>query len=169
MAIRPIVTEGDPVLNKVCHPVTKFDEKLSTLLDDMKETLLQARGLGLAAPQVGILRRVAIVVNENDEMLELVNPVILEQSGEQTGLEGCLSVPGMWGYVTRPDWVKVKAQDRNGNWFEVEGNDLTARCFCHELGHLDGHLYSEFCDKLYNSEELDELLGEEEEEMEAEK
>ena len=159
MAIRPIVTQGDPVLNKVCHSVTKFDEKLAILLDDMKETLTQARGLGLAAPQVGILRRVAIVVNENDEMLELVNPEILEQSGEQTGLEGCLSVPGLWGYVTRPDWVKVKAQDRDGNWFEVEGYDLTARCFCHELGHLDGHLYSELCDKLYNNEELDELLS----------
>lgn len=168
MAIRPIVTQGDPVLNKVCHPVTKFDEKLATLLDDMKETLTQARGLGLAGPQVGILRRVAIVVNENDEMLELVNPEILEQSGEQTGLEGCLSVPGMWGYVTRPDWVKVKAQDRNGNWFEVEGHDLTARCFFHELGHLDGHLYSELCDRLYNNEELDELLAAEEEEMEDE-
>ena len=168
MAIRPIVTQGDPVLNKVCHPVTKFDEKLATLLDDMKETLTQARGLGLAGPQVGILRRVAIVVNENDEMLELVNPEILEQSGEQTGLEGCLSVPGMWGDVTRPDWVKVKAQDRNGNWFEVEGHDLTARCFCHELGHLDGHLYSELCDRLYNNEELDELLAAEEEEMEDE-
>lgn len=168
MAIRPIVTQGDPVLNKVCHPVTKFDDKLATLLDDMKETLTQARGLGLAGPQVGILRRVAIVVNEHDEMLELVNPEILEQSGEQTGLEGCLSVPGLWGYVTRPDWVKVKAQDRNGNWFEVEGRDLTARCFCHELGHLDGHLYSELCDKLYNNEELDELLAAEEEEMEDE-
>ena len=168
MAIRPIVTQGDPVLNKVCHPVTKFDEKLATLLDDMKETLVQARGLGLAAPQVGILRRAVIVINENDEMLELVNPEILEQSGEQTGLEGCLSVPGMWGYVTRPDWVKVKAQDRNGNWFEVEGHDLTARCFCHELGHLDGHLYSEFCDRLYNNEELDELLAAEEEEKEDE-
>ena len=168
MAIRPIVTQGDPVLNKVCHPVTKFDDKLATLLDDMKETLTQARGLGLAGPQVGILRRVAIVVNEHDEMLELVNPEILEQSGEQTGLEGCLSVPGLWGYVTRPDWVKVKAQDRNGNWFEVEGRDLTARCFCHELGHLDGHLYSELCDKLYNNEELDELLSAEDDEMEDE-
>ena len=168
MGLRKILTDKDPALHKVCRPVEKFDWRLHRLLDDMAETMQDANGVGLAAPQVGILRRVAIVVNENDEMLELVNPEILEQSGEQTGLEGCLSVPGMWGYVTRPDWVKVKAQDRNGNWFEVEGNDLTARCFCHELGHLDGHLYSELCDRLYNNEELDELLAAEEEEMEDE-
>ena len=99
-----------------------------------------------------------IVVNDQDEMLELVNPEILAQDGEQEGLEGCLSLPGKWGYVKRPEWVKVKAQDRTGAWFEVEGTGLTARCFCHELSHLDGHLYSELCDRLYTSDELDEIM-----------
>lgn len=164
MAIRTILTEGDPALNKVCHPVTKFDDKLADLLDDLKETLAKANGLGLAAPQVGILRRAVIVVDGEGEMLELVNPEIIDQKGEQDGLEGCLSVPGKWGYVTRPEWVKVKAQDRSGNWFEVEGTDITARCFCHELGHLDGHLYVELTDRLYTSEELDAMAEEDEEE-----
>ena len=163
MAIRTIVTKGDPVLNKVCHSVTKFDDKLADLLDDMKETLEEAKGLGLAAPQVGILRRAVIVVDGKGEMLELVNPEIIDQKGEQDGLEGCLSVPGLWGYVKRPQWAKVKAQDRNGNWFEVEGDDITARCFCHELAHLDGHLYSELCDKLYTNEDLDKMMEEDEE------
>lgn len=162
MAIRTIVTREDPVLTKACHPVTKFDDKLADLLDDMKETLAQANGVGLAAPQVGILRRAVIVITQEGEELELINPEILDQSGEQTGLEGCLSVPGLWGYVTRPQWVKVKAQDRKGNWFEVEGQDLTARCFCHELSHLDGHLYTELADRLYTSDELDEMQQEDE-------
>ena len=118
--------------------------------------------MGLAAPQVGILRRVVIVVNEAGEMMELVNPEIIAQQGEQDGLEGCLSVPGMWGYVKRPEWVKVKAQDRNGKWFEAEGSGLTARCFCHELSHLDGHLYTELTDHLYTSEELDRMMEEQE-------
>ena len=163
MAIRTILTEGDPVLNKVCHPVTRFDEKLGDLLDDLKETLAAANGLGLAAPQVGILRRAVIVVDDSGEMLELVNPEIIDQKGEQDGLEGCLSVPGKWGYVKRPAWVKVKAQNRKGDWFEVEGTEVTARCFCHELSHLDGHLYVELTDRLYTSEELDAMAAEEEE------
>ena len=159
MSIRTILTgEDEPVLHKVCHPVTSCDQKLADLLDDMKETLAKANGVGLAAPQVGILRRAVIVVNDQDEMLELVNPEILAQEGEQEGLEGCLSLPGKWGYVKRPEWVKVKAQDRTGAWFEVEGTGLTARCFCHELSHLDGHLYSELCDRLYTSDELDEIM-----------
>ena len=162
MAIREIVTQGDPVLNKVCHPVTKFDEKLADLLDDMKETLAKANGLGLAAPQVGILRRAVIVLDAEGTMMELVNPEIIDQKGEQDGLEGCLSVPGVYGYVKRPEWVKVKAQDRNGNWFEVEGVDMVARCFCHELGHLDGHLYVELADELYTPEELDAMMEDEE-------
>ena len=162
MAIRTILTQGDPALNKVCHPVTKFDDKLADLLDDLKETLARANGLGLAAPQVGILRRAVIVVDGSGEMLELVNPEIIDQKGEQDGLEGCLSVPGKWGYVKRPEWVKVKAQDRNGSWFEVEGTGVTARCFCHELSHLDGHLYVELTDRLYTSEELDAMEAEEE-------
>ena len=162
MAIRTILTKGDPALNKVCHPVTKFDGRLGVLLDDLKETLAAANGVGLAAPQVGILRRAVIVVNEAGEMMELVNPEIIAQQGEQDGLEGCLSVPGMWGYVKRPEWVKVKAQDRNGKWFEAEGSGLTARCFCHELSHLDGHLYTELTDHLYTSEELDKMMEEQE-------
>lgn len=166
MAIRTIVTREDPVLSKVCHPVTKFDGKLSDLLDDLKETLASANGLGLAAPQVGILRRAVIVVDDNGEMLELVNPEIIAREGEQDGLEGCLSVPGLWGYVKRPAWVKVRAQDRQGNWFEAEGHDVTARCFCHELSHLDGHLYTELCDKLYTNEDLDRMMEEQEKEQE---
>jgi len=157
MAIRKILVEGDPALNKVCHPVTKFDGRLGDLLDDLKETLRRANGLGLAAPQTGILRRAVVVVTdmESGEMLELVNPEIIGQSGEQDGLEGCLSVPGRWGYVKRPQWVKVKAQNRAGEWFEAEGEGLVARCFCHELSHLDGHLYTELADRLYTTEELD--------------
>lgn len=162
MAIRTILTQGDPVLNKTCHPVTKFDHKLAVLLDDLKETLAQANGVGLAAPQVGILRRAVVVVDGTGEMLELVNPEIIAQKGEQDGLEGCLSVPGMWGYVKRPQWVRVKAQDRNGSWFETEGEGLTARCFCHELAHLDGHLYTELTDHLYTTEELDQMMEEQE-------
>ena len=162
MAIRTILTEGEPALTKKCHPVTKFDGKLADLLDDLKETLARANGLGLAAPQVGILRRAVIVVDGDDQMLELVNPEILDQKGEQDGLEGCLSVPGKWGYVKRPDWVKVKAQDRTGQWFEAEGTHVVARCFCHELAHLDGHLYVELTDRLYTGEELDAMMAEEE-------
>ena len=159
--LRTIVTEGDPVLNKVCHPVTKFDEKLWTLLDDMRETLAESNGVGLAAPQVGILRRVVLVINGEDEVLELINPTIIKTEGEQEGLEGCLSVPGKWGNVKRPMVVRVRAQDRSGNWFEVEDKELTARCFCHELDHLDGHLFVEHTDRLFTSEELDAMMEEE--------
>ena len=163
MALRTILEDRDPALHKVCRPVTRFDQRLWDLLDDLKETLADANGAGLAAPQVGILRRAVIVVDDNGEMLELVNPEIIDQKGEQDGLEGCLSVPGKWGYVKRPEWVKVKAQDRSGNWFEVDGKDVTARCFCHELGHLDGHLYVELTDRLYTNEELDAMAQEDEE------
>lgn len=163
MAIRKIVTQGDPMLTKRCRPVTDFNGRLHQLLDDMKDTLGEAQGAGLAAPQVGVLRRAVIVVNDSDEMLELINPEILSQSGEQTGPEGCLSVPGKWGMVTRPYCVKVRAQDRFGNWFEVEGEELTARCFCHEIEHLDGHLYVEHIDHFLSEEELEAYFGEEEE------
>lgn len=162
MAIRNILTDQDPALHKKCHPITKFDDKLGDLLDDLKETLADASGAGLAAPQVGILRRAVIVVDENDSMLELVNPEIIAQDGEQDGLEGCLSVPGMWGYVFRPRKVRVKAQDRYGKWFEVEGEDIIARCFCHEIDHLDGHVFTEHVDRLYTSEEIQELTEKEE-------
>lgn len=165
MAIRTILTKEDPALSKMCHPVTKFDDRLADLLDDLKETLTEANGMGLAAPQVGILRRTAVVVlnPETNEMIELVNPEIVEQRGEQEGWEGCLSLPGMWGRVKRPDWVKVKAQDRTGAWFEIEGTEIVARCFCHELEHLDGHMYDEHTERLYTSEELDAMAAEEEE------
>ena len=155
MGIRKIMTVKDPCLHKVCRPVEKFDGKLHKLLDDMKETLLDANGVGLAAPQVGILRRV-VVVDTGDEMLELVNPELLETSGEQEGAEGCLSVPGKYGLVKRPMVAKVRAQDRDGNWFEVEGEELIARCFCHELDHLDGIVYTEVMERYLTDEELNE-------------
>ncbi|WP_251446528.1 peptide deformylase [Vermiculatibacterium agrestimuris] len=161
MAIREILTDKDPVLHKKCHPVTQFDEKLWSLLDDMRDTLADANGAGLAAPQIGILRRVVVVIDGNGEMLELINPELVEQDGEQDGLEGCLSVPGMWGYVKRPMHAVVKAQNRRGEWFQAEGEEIVARCFCHELEHLDGHVFTEHTDKLYTGEELDRLLAEE--------
>lgn len=165
--IREIVKKGDEVLNKKCHPVTKFDSKLHVLLDDMRETLIQSNGVGLAAPQVGILRRVVLVMNEQEHIHELINPTIVSYSGEQTDLEGCLSLPGRYGIVTRPMKVKVRAQDRNGEWYEVEDEGLTARCFCHELDHLDGHLFDELCDRTYTVKELEEMEEAEAEEEEA--
>mgnify|MGYP000926428127 CR=1 FL=1 len=153
MGIRKIMTVKEPCLHKVCRPVEKFDGKLHKLLDDMKETLLDVNGVGLAAPQVGILRRV-VVVDTGEEMLELVNPELLETSGEQEGAEGCLSVPGKYGLVKRPMVAKVRAQDRDGNWFEVEGEELIARCFCHEIDHLDGIVYTEVMERFLTEEEL---------------
>ena len=155
MALRKILRQVDSALEKVCRPVEKFDRKLHWLLDDLRETLEEADGVGLAAPQVGILRRAVIVVDDQEQMIELVNPVIIRQEGEQDGWEGCLSVPGMYGKVRRPSSVTVRAQDRNGNFFEVSGGDMVARCFCHELEHLDGHLFVEHTDKLYTVEELE--------------
>ena len=153
MGLRKIMTVKEPCLHKVCRPVEKFDGKLHRLLDDMKETLAEANGVGLAAPQVGILRRV-VVVDTGEEMLELVNPELLETSGEQEGAEGCLSLPGKYGLVRRPNVAKVRAQDRNGNWFEVEGEALIARCFCHEIDHLDGIVYTEVMERFLTEEEL---------------
>ena len=163
MALRKIVLQGDECLTKVCRPVTDFNSRLHTLLDDMTDTLLDSGGVGLAAPQVGILRRVCVVLNEDDEVIELVNPEIIFTDGEQTGLEGCLSVPGKYGVVTRPEVVRVRAQDRNGDFFEVEDSDLTARCFCHEIEHLDGHLFIEHTDRLMTEEELQEFIRQREE------
>lgn len=163
MALREIVKKGDAVLNKKCHPVTRFDEKLHTLLDDMRETLLKADGVGLAAPQVGILRQVVVVINEAGEMIELVNPEIVKTSGEQFGLEGCLSVPGQYGFIKRPMVVRVRAQDRDGNPFEVEDEGITARCFCHEIDHLSGHLFDELVERTYTVEELEAMEAEGEE------
>lgn len=163
MALRRIVLQGEDCLTKVCRPVTDFDNRLHILLNDMKDTLLDSGGVGLAAPQVGILRRVCVVQNENDEIIELINPEIVYTQGEQTGLEGCLSVPGKFGVVTRPEVVRVRAQDRDGNFFEVEDRDLTARCFCHEIEHLDGHLFVEHTDHLLTEEELQEYIRRQEE------
>ena len=154
MGLRKILTDKDPALHKVCRPVEKFDGRLHKLLDDMKETLVDANGVGLAAPQVGILRRV-VLVDTGDEVLELINPSLLETSGEQVGAEGCLSVPGKYGLVKRPNYAKVRAQDRDGNWFEAEGEELIARCFCHELDHLDGILYTEVMERFLTEEELE--------------
>ena len=153
MGLRKILTDKEPALHKVCKPVTVFDEKLHKLLDDMHETLTDSQGVGLAAPQIGILRRV-VLVDTGEEVLELVNPEILEVDGEQTGAEGCLSVPGKYGLVTRPYWAKVRAQDRFGNWYEAEGEELTARCFCHELDHLDGIIYTQVMERFLTEEEL---------------
>ena len=155
MALRKILTRGDPTLNKKSRPVERFDERLHILLDDMKETLAAANGAGSAAPQVGILRRVVVVVDADDHMVELVNPELVYTEGEQTGLEGCLSVPGKYGLVTRPYKARIRAQDRNGQSFELDGEEIVARCFCHELEHLDGHLFVEHTDRLYTVDELE--------------
>ena len=168
MALRNIVEKGDQVLLKHCRPVTEFNEKLHTLLDDMAETLKKSNGVGLAAPQVGILRRAVLVVEtnvpegEDEYIIELINPEIIEQTGTQEGPEGCLSLPGVFGWVERPEYVKLRAQDRNGEWFEVEGKDLTARAFCHELDHLEGVLFDTLADHIMSDEELNEFYGEQE-------
>ncbi|MBE7002924.1 MAG: peptide deformylase [Ruminococcaceae bacterium] len=158
MAIRKIVERGDPVLEKKCRSVTEFNKRLHTLLDDMAETLEEAGGVGLAAPQVGVLRRVCIVEDSEGEIIELINPEVVSTEGEQTGLEGCLSIPGRYGVVTRPYKVRVRAQDRYGETFEIEDEDLTARCFCHEIEHLDGHLFVERCDHLLSDEEVQQYI-----------
>jgi len=160
MATRNIRTKEDDILRKHCRPVTEFNPRLHALLDDMKETLEKSGGVGLAAPQVGVLRRAIIVLetnveNEDDEyFIELVNPEIIEQSGEQSGAEGCLSFPGEYGVVVRPEWVRVKAQDRYGNEFTVEGEGITARCFCHETDHLDGILFPTRAERMLSPEEI---------------
>ena len=159
MGLRKILTDKDPALHKVCKPMVNFDNRLFRLLEDMRETLLDSGGVGLAAPQVGILRRV-VLVDTGEEILELINPTLVAVDGEQTGAEGCLSVPGKYGLVKRPYWAKVRAQDRNGNWFEAEGEELIARCFCHELDHLDGILYTEVMERFLTEDEL--MLDDEE-------
>ena len=154
MGLRKILTDKDPALHKVCKSVEKFDEKLHKLLEDMTDTLIDSQGVGLAAPQVGILRRV-VLVDTGDEILELINPTMVETDGEQIGAEGCLSVPGRYGLVKRPYYAKVRAQDRDGNWYEAEGEELIARCFCHELDHLDGIIYTEVMERWLTDEELE--------------
>lgn len=153
MAIREIVKVGDDILTKKCRPVEKFDEKLHLILDDMKETLTAANGVGLAAPQIAILRRICIVdVGDEDGLIELINPEIVKQSGSQTGTEGCLSAPGQWGTVTRPNDVTVKAFDRFGKEFIISGTELKARAFCHEIDHLDGVLYQSKATEMFEEE-----------------
>lgn len=161
MALRTIVLEGDSVLHKRCRPVTNFDERLHQLIDDMRETLIDSDGVGLAAPQVGVLRRVVLVLETNvpegtePYIIELVNPEIISREGEQDGPEGCLSVPGRVGLVERPMDVTVRAQDRNGNTFEVSGHELTARAFCHELDHLEGVVFTSLARRMLTDEELE--------------
>ena len=157
MGLRKILTDKDPALHKVCKPVTAFDEKLHKLLDDMNETLVDSGGVGLAAPQVGILRRVFLVDVglDGNEIIEFINPEILETDVEQEGAEGCLSVPGKYGLVKRPYWVKVRAQDRYGEWFEAEGEELIGRCFCHENDHLDGIVYTEVMERYLTEDEVE--------------
>ena len=160
MALRNIVKEGDPILTKKCRPYEKFDQKLWDLLDDLIETLEDSGGVGLAAPQVGVLRRVVLVVETNvpegeeEFIIELINPEIISAEGEQRGSEGCLSVPDQFGIVTRPEKVTVRAQDRYGNWFEREGEGLTARCFCHEIDHLNGILFTSLAERMLTEEEI---------------
>ncbi|MBR4549534.1 MAG: peptide deformylase [Oscillospiraceae bacterium] len=161
MALRNILTKEQPGLYKHCRPVTDFNPRLHQLLDDMRETLMAANGVGLAAPQVGVLRRAVLVLEtnvpegESERLIELINPEILESSGEQDGPEGCLSVPGEYGLVKRPMHVKVRAQDRNGEWFEAEGDGLTARCFCHEIDHLEGVVFTSRAERMLSEEELE--------------
>ena len=159
MALRKIRTQGDNVLNKPCKPVTEMNRRTEDLIDDMIETMYDADGVGLAAPQVGILKRLFVidVTTEGDSPIVFINPEILSVEGEQTGLEGCLSVPGKSGVVTRPNKVRCRYQDRNLEWQEIEGEGLLARAILHENDHLDGHLYVELVSgKLYDNSELTE-------------
>ena len=169
MALRNVLKEGDESLLKKSRPITQFNDRLFELLDDMKETMMASNGVGLAAPQVGVLRRVVVVLDtDTDEIIELINPEILSVEGEQDGPEGCLSLPNVWGLVKRPDHVIIKAQDRNGDEFTVEGYDLLARAFCHECDHLDGILFREHVYQFLTQEELDEYYAQMEEEYEDE-
>lgn len=154
MALRNIYVDGDPILRKVCRPVEKFDEKLAVLLDDMHETLDKAEGVGLAAPQVGMCRRI-FIMHLGEDRVEAINPEILKKSGSQHVVEGCLSCPDKWGYVTRPQKVTLRAQDRNGRFFEREFTDLGAQCVCHENAHLDGQLFVDIVEQFVRPEDLD--------------
>jgi peptide deformylase len=158
MAKLNIVKIGDETLRKTCRPVDKITPRTHQLLDDMIETMREANGVGLAAPQVGILRRIVVIEVEEGQVIELINPEIISHSGTNEGLEGCLSLPGQWGIVTRPMKVKVRALNRHGETVEYEGEDLLARCFCHELDHLDGKLYPDVADRMLTKDEIEELM-----------
>ncbi len=162
MAKLRILKDNEPTLRKKSREVTEITKKTLTLLDDMLETMHKANGVGLAGPQVGVLRRIAVIEVEEGKVIELINPVIIEKSGAQTGYEGCLSVPGRTGIVTRPDYVKVRALDRNGEEKVYEGTGLLARCFCHEIAHLDGELYTDVADRMLTEEELEAYYNSEE-------
>lgn len=161
MALRNVLIKGDPALNKKSRPVTDFNKRLFDLLDDLKETLASQNGVGLAAPQVGVLRRAVVVLETNvpegeeEYFIELINPEIVYREGEQTGAEGCLSIPEQYGIVSRPEFVRVRAQNRDGEYFEVEGFGLTARCFCHEIDHLDGILFDSVAERMLDPEEYE--------------
>ena len=161
MALRNIITQEQPTLYKKSRVVTDFNDRLAQLLDDMRDTLAESGGVGLAAVQVGVLRRAVLVIETNvpegeeEYVIELINPEVIEASGEQEGAEGCLSFPGEYGIVKRPMHVKVRAQDRHGEWFEVEGDGLTARCFCHEIDHLDGVVFTDKCERMHTEDELE--------------
>lgn len=155
MAILNIVKEGDPVLRSTCRKVEEITPRIITLLDDMKETLHKAEGCGLAAPQVGIRRRICIVEVDEGDLIEMINPEIIETSGHQEEVEGCLSIPGKWGYTDRPMKVTVKALDRNGKEFTRSGEDLLARAFCHEIDHLDGVLFTDKVTEFIDPSELE--------------
>lgn len=152
MALRKILTDKDEMLHKVCKQVEKFDRKLAVLLDDMHETLDKAQGVGLAAPQIGICRRI-FIMHLDEDRIEAINPEIIYREGKQRVQEGCLSCPNIWGYVTRPMKVRLKAQDRNGNWFEREFTELGAECTDHENDHLDGHVFTEIVEEFFIPEE----------------
>lgn len=154
MAVLNILKEGDETLRKKCRPVDKITPRIIQLLDDMHETLEIAQGVGLAAPQVGVLRRV-VIVEIGDKKYEMINPEIVETKGKQEEIEACLSVPEKYGLVKRPAWVKVRATDRNGNVYEVSGEGLMARCFCHELDHLDGTLYIDRAVEMYDADDIE--------------
>ncbi len=168
MALRNIREIGDEILNKTCREVKEMTPRIETLIEDMIETMYHAQGVGLAAPQVGVLKRIVVIdvsMEEEPEPIILINPEILEVSGEQTGYEGCLSVPGKSGLVTRPNYAKVKALDENMEEFIIEGEELLARCLCHEIDHLDGHLYVEKVEgDLLTNEQLAAMMEDEEEE-----
>lgn len=152
MAIRTILTVGDPTLTKKCRTVETVDARILTLLDDMADTLYESGGVGLAAPQVGVLRRV-VVIDIDDGLIELINPEIVSASGEQTDAEGCLSYPGRYGKVTRPRKVTVRAMNREGEFFEITGEDLLARAFCHEIDHLDGKMFMDLVTEWVETDE----------------
>ena len=157
MAILNILKDGDETLRRHCRPVEKITPRITRLLDDMKATLHKANGVGLAAPQVGVLRRVCIVECEPGELIELINPEIIEMSGEQEEVEGCLSVPGRWGITKRPAKVTVRALDRKGNSFTVNGEGLLARALCHEIDHLDGVIFYDKCVRMLSPDEIEEI------------